>query len=69
MTLIGITTIKKYKLNHEEDPHSEFADRHNGRYILDLVIKWTNYDVFKVAAHNLIKKITNFLCSGQNLRN
>ena len=62
-------SIKKYKLNHEEDPHSEFADRHNGRYILDLVIKWTNYDVFKVAAHNLIKKITKFLCSGQNLRN
>ena len=68
MTLIGITR-KKYKLNHEEDPHSESADRHNGRYILDLVIKWTNYHVFKVVAHNLIKKITNFLCSGQNLRN
>lgn len=47
MTLIGITRIKKYKLNHEEDPHSEFADRHNGRYILDLVIKVNKLSCFQ----------------------
>ena len=57
------------KLNHEGDPVSGFADKNNGRYIFDLVIKVNKSFSFKVVAHNLIRKITNFLCFGQKLGN
>ena len=56
-------------LEHGEDPVSEPADKNNGRHIFDLVIKVNKSFSFKVVAHNLIRKITDFLCFGQKLRN